>query len=228
MGALWGALEGAAKAGGEYAVRAEEEARDSRKRTLDEAREERMLKLKDKFAQARATTEQEFRTGEREAGQEFTAGENVLKRQQQTGEREGAEAYKGGEAEVERQFEAVQLDKKLHSAEKVAGQKASAKDKDAGKWRITKTKTKGGTDPESGMPIEGSEVISITSPDTGNTYVQDGAMFRPQSESEVPMRQPKDKEGAMKALYADPKKWADIFLNTYHWLPSDLMRHIPK
>lgn len=228
MGALWGALKGAAKAGGEYAVRAEEEARANRKRTLDEAREERLINLKERYRSKAAETEREFRTGEREAGQEFTAAENLLKREQQTGERLGTEEFKAGEAEVGRQFEAVQTDKKLTSAEKIAGEKAAAKDKDAGKWKITKVKGQSKIDPDTNMPIEGGEVVAITSPDTGNTYVQEGSMFRPQSGSETPMRQPKDKEGAMKALYADPEKWADVFLNTYHWLPSDLMRYIPK
>lgn len=218
MGALatWGAVAGGAKSTKEHLVRKEEADIATQKSTMDEARQVRLQKMRDTAQMDRQGSSQEFTAGESQAGREFKSGE-----------RGAGEEFKSGEAETQRQFEAVQTDKKLESAEKVAGIRASGKDKTAGKWKITKTKGKGGVDPQSGLPTEGGELITITSPDTGNSYVQAGARFVPQG-GDLEILQPKKKDEAMKELYANPEKWADTFLNTYHWLPSDLMRYIPK
>lgn len=214
--AFWGGVKGAAGATKEHLVRRDEEEIANRKMAIDEARQVRLQKMRDTAQMAR-----------QETGQYFKAGESELERGQDTSERTGGEGFKAGEAERQRQFDAVQQDKAEASSEKIAGIRASEKDKTAGKWKITKTKGKGTIDPETNMPTEGGEIITITSPDTGNSYVQQGAKFVPQGGNEE-MRQPAKREEAMKALYADPKRWADTFLNEYHWLPSDLMRYIPK
>ncbi len=161
MGALatWGAVAGGAKVNKERLVRDQEASIAQEKASMDESRQVRLQKMRD----AAALTRQE-------GGQDFTAGENNAGREFKSEERSAGEEFKSGEAENQRQFEAVQLDKKLASAESVAGTKAGASAK-ADKFKSVRLKTT--IMGENGFPTE-QEVPLVFQESTGQ-YFEDRA-----------------------------------------------------
>jgi len=186
------------------------------KQSHDDAREEALIRLKARLDEQARQGSYAHETSLQEM--KGTQAESLQK---------GAQGFKGGEAEKERQFEAVQTDKKLEGAEKVARISAGAKDTKAGKWHIGTIKSETKLDPATGQMTGGGETTTITSPTTGVTYVQEGTMFLPQDpKARENIKQPAKPKEAMQALMDNPKENAPIFLSIYHWLPASVMKYL--
>jgi hypothetical protein len=109
MGALWGALGGAADAAKEVYGKKQDAEISEAKSEADLQRDMRLEKMRQKYKTGQAGVERTYQTEERVAGQEF-----------ETAERLGKQEHTSGEDETGRQFDAVQEDKKFDSAENVA------------------------------------------------------------------------------------------------------------
>jgi hypothetical protein len=227
--AMAGALAGLGKGIHEYGADTQAAQAEAQKTAHDDARAEAMVRLK-----ARLDKEARQQGYEHETEIQGMRGEQAVGIQQLKGEQAkelqgGEQEFKGGEAEKQRQYEAVQTDKKLTSAEKIAGIKADATESGSkGKtWKLTKLKTGGDFNPATGETTPSSERVAITSPKLGLTFVQQGTLFIPQDpEDRAKMRQPKDQAGAMKWLQDNPAENAQTFLQTYHWLPASVMKYL--
>jgi hypothetical protein len=173
MGALWGALGGAADAAKEVYGKKQDAEIAEAKANADEKRAMRLEKMRQKYKTGEAEIDREFRTGEREAGQEF-----------ETSERLGEEGYKGGESEIGRQHEAVQQDKKFESAENVARIAAESREnvaKSSGKggskdgYKSVKIKTSVMTE----KGFEEKEVPIVFQESTGQYFEHKGGQLTP-------------------------------------------------
>lgn len=191
------------------------------KQTHDDARAEALIRLK-------ARLDSEARQAEYA---QQTSIQN-LKGSQAESLQKGEQGFKSKEADYQRQFEAVQTDKKLESAEEVARIGAAAKTTAAGKnpkWKINTVKTGGDFNPATGQTTPVSTYQTITSEETGLTYKQEGNMFLPQDENaraKVKMPAKEKMAAAMKWLAEDPKTNAQKFISIYGWLPAPMMRYL--
>lgn len=220
MGKLaWaGALKGAGEGLHEMGQDTMEAQAVAAKQSHDDAREEALLRLKSRLDQ-RA----------RETGYEHDTSIQQMKGEQAQSLQKNEQGFKGKESENQRQYEAVQTDKKLESAEKIARIGAAAKDTKANKWHIGTIKSETKIDPQTGQMSGGGETTTITSPTSGVTYVQEGTLFLPQDpQARQNIRQPANPAGALKKLRSDPENTAEDFLLKYHWLPADVMKHLIK
>lgn len=216
-GALAGLGEGLHESG---ADRMEAEAAAA-KQSHDDARAEALIRLKARLDSSARQEEYKQQTSMQE-----------LKGSQAQELQKGEQTFKSGEAETQRQFEAVQTDKKLESAENVARIGAEAKTEAAGKkpkWSINTVKTGGDFNPATGQMTPVSTYQTITSEVTGLTYKQEGNMFLPQDENaraKVKMPAKEKMAAAMKWLAEDPKTNAEKFISIYGWLPAPMMRYL--
>jgi len=218
MGALWGALGGAADAAKEVYGRKQEAEIAEAKAGADEKRAMRLEKMRQKYRSTEAEAQREFRTDEREASQTFQSGEASAQREEA-----------GKQKEYDRQQRAVEGFQDRESAERIADKKVAASTAGKGstkeneRYKFTTKKLPEKFTPDGGM-TGGGEVMTVTDKKTQQTFTQQGDIFVPQGDG-VEMRQPGDRKGALAKLRKNPEL-AQQFLSTYKWLPVGYLEHL--
>jgi hypothetical protein len=197
MGALWGALGGAADAAKEVYGKKQDAEIAEAKATADEARAMRLERMRQKYRTSEAGAEREFKTGERESEQEFEAGESKLER-----------GHKSFQKEADRQQDAVQTDKEIEGRQNVADTRAEATMAASGKTKagFKSVKIKSSVMTEDGF--EEKEVPIVFQESSGRYFQDNGGQL-------VPYQLEQQLEGPQLLLFQHAGKWPKEALKAY-------------